>query len=105
MEAGQQPTARFVVRNAGKSPLQLGALSSGCYCVSYKATPGPIAPGESALVELIYTQKQLGQVTDAAVLASNDPTGDTKLTLKAVIVASLAPQSMMKESGMAVPFK
>jgi len=105
MEAGQQPTARFTVRNAGKTTLQLGALTSGCYCINYKATPAPIFPGESAVVELLYTQKQLGQVTDAAVITSNDLNGDTKLTLKANIVNTLAPQSMMKESGMVVPFK
>ena len=105
MEAGQQPTARFVVRNTGKTTLQLGALTSGCYCVNYKTTPAPIAPGESAVVELLYTQKQLGQVTDAAVISSNDLSGDTKITLKATIVNTLAPQSMLKESSMNVPFK
>ena len=105
MEAGQQPTARFTVRNAGKTPLALGALTSGCYCINYKATPAPIAPGQTAIVELLYTQQQLGQVSDAAVINSNDLNGDTKLTLKANIVKTLAPQSMMKEGGLSVPFK
>ncbi|MDQ2795450.1 MAG: DUF1573 domain-containing protein, partial [Bacteroidota bacterium] len=65
MEAGQQPIARFTVKNTGKTELVLGALSSGCYCVGYKVNPAPLAPGQSEVVELLYTQRQLGQVSDA----------------------------------------
>ena len=105
MEAGQQPTARFVVKNTGKTDLVLGALTAGCYCVGYKTPPAPIAPGQSAVVELIYSQRQLGQVSDAVTIASNDVSGDAKITLKATIVRDLVGNSMVKESGTAVPFK
>ncbi|ALW86446.1 hypothetical protein AUC43_15950 [Hymenobacter sedentarius] len=105
MEVGQQPIARFTVKNTGKSPLVLGALTSSCYCVGYKATPAPIAPGQSAVVELLYSQRQLGQVNDAVTITSNDVSGDAKVTLKATIVRDLSGNSMVKESGTAVPFK
>ncbi|MDB5268500.1 MAG: hypothetical protein JWP58_1540 [Hymenobacter sp.] len=105
MEAGQQPTARFTVKNTGKTELVLGALSSGCYCVGYKNSPAPIAPGQSAVVELLYSQRQLGQVSDAVTITSNDVSGDAKITLKATIVRDLSGNSMVKESGTAVPFK
>ena len=105
LEVGQQPAARFTVRNTGKSPLVLGALSAGCYCVGYKTSPAPIGPGQSAVVELLYTQRQLGQVSDVVTIASNDLSGDTKLTLRATIVRDLSGNSMVKESGTAVPFK
>ena len=105
MEVGQQPSARFVVKNTGKTPLVLGALASGCYCVGYKATPAPIAPGQSAVIELLYTQRQLGQVSDVVTIASNDLSGDAKVTLRANIVRDLSGSSMLKESGTAVPFK
>lgn len=105
MEAGQQPTARFTVKNTGKTELVLGALSSGCYCVGYKNNPAPIAPGQSAVVELLYSQRQLGQVSDAVTITSNDVSGDAKITLKANIVRDLSGNSMVKESGTAVPFK
>ena len=105
MEVGQQPMARFTVRNTGKTPLVLGALSAGCYCVGYKTTPAPITPGQSAVVELLYSQRQLGPVADAVTIASNDLSGDTKLTLRATIVRDLSGNSMVKESGTAVPFK
>ncbi len=105
LEAGQQPIARFTVKNTGKTELVLGALSSGCYCVGYKNNPAPIAPGQSAVVELLYMQRQLGQVTDVVTLTSNDLSGDAKITLKANIVRDLSGNSMLKESATAVPFK
>ena len=105
MEVGQQPTARFTVKNTGKTPLVLGALTAGCYCVGYKTPPAPIAPGQSAVIELLYSQRQLGQVSDAVTIASNDLSGDAKITLKATIVRDLSGNSMVKESGTAVPFK
>lgn len=105
MEAGQQPTARFTVKNTGKTELVLGALSAGCYCVGYKTPPTPIGPGQSQVVELLYSQRQLGQVSDAVTISSNDVSGDAKLTLKATIVRDLSGNSMVKESGTAVPFK
>ena len=105
MEAGQQPVARFTVKNTGKTPLVLGALTANCFCVGYKATPAPIAPGQSAVVELLYTQRQLGQVSDAVTIASNDVSGDAKIVLKATVVRDLSGNSMVKEGGTAVPFK
>jgi hypothetical protein len=105
MEAGQQPTARFTVRNTGKTELVLGSLTASCYCVGYKNTPAPIAPGQSAVIELIYSQRQLGQVSDAVTIASNDLSGDAKLILKATIVKDLAPTSLMREGNASVPFK
>ena len=105
MEAGQQPVARFTIKNTGKTELVLGALTSGCYCVGYKANPAPLAPGQSEVVELLYTQRQLGQVSDVVTIASNDVSGDAKLTLKATIVRDLSGTSMMKEGSTSVPFK
>ena len=105
MEAGQQPTARFTARNTGKSELTFGALTAGCYCVGYKTPPAPLAPGQSETIELLYSQRQLGQVSDAVTIATNDVSGDAKLTLKATIVRDLSGNSMVKESGTAVPFK
>ncbi len=104
-EAGQQPTARFTVKNTGKSALVLGALTSNCFCVGYKETPAPIAPGQSATIDLLYTQRQLGAASDVVTITSNDLNGDTKLTLKASIVRDLSGSSMVKESTSAVPFK
>lgn len=105
MEAGQQVTAKFTVKNTGKQPLELGMLTSGCNCIGYKSVPPTIQPGKSAVVEILYAQRQIGQMTDVATLNSNDLNGDVKLTLKANIVRDLNGASMLKESGAVVPFK
>ncbi|MDU0371552.1 DUF1573 domain-containing protein [Hymenobacter endophyticus] len=105
MEAGQAPVARFTVKNTGKQELVLGALTSQCYCVGYKNVPSPIKPGQSTVVELVYSQRKLGDQNEPVVITSNDLNGDTKLTLKATVVQDLNGGSMVKESGASVPFK
>lgn len=106
MESGQQPVAKFTVKNTGKSALEIGSITSTCYCVTAKSLPKPLAPGQSAVVELQYGQRQVGQMNDVVTLHSNDITGaDAKIVLKANIVQSLTQQSMLKEGSAAVPFK
>ncbi|MGI4735495.1 MAG: DUF1573 domain-containing protein [Janthinobacterium lividum] len=105
MEAGQQLVARIGVRNTGPKDLVLTTVSSPCYCVGYRAVPAPIKPGQSAVVELVYSQRTVGPATEVVTLDSNDPHGDTKLTLKANVVKDLVPTSLVKESGSSVPFK
>ena len=105
MESGQQPAAKFTVKNTGKQPLELGMITSACNCVGYKAVPPTIKPGQSAVVELLYAQRQTGPMTDVATLSSNDLNGDVKITLKANVVRDLNGSSMVKESSAVVPFK
>ncbi|GGG41300.1 DUF1573 domain-containing protein [Hymenobacter glacieicola] len=105
MEAGQAPVARFTVKNTGKQELVLGAITSQCYCVGYRNVPSPIKPGQSATVELVYSQRKLGTQAEPVVITSNDLNGDAKLTLKATVVQDLNAGSMVKESGASVPFK
>ena len=105
VEVGQQPTARLAVKNTGPKDLVLTTLTSGCYCVGFRATPPPIKPGQSAIIELIYTQRTIGPDTQTVTIGSNDMHGDTKLLLKANVVKELAPTSLVKESGSSVPFK
>ena len=105
IESGQQPVAKFTVKNPGKQPLELGMITSACNCVGYKSVPPVIKPGQSAVVELLYAQRQTGQMSDVATLSSNDLNGDVKITLKANIVRDLNGSSMVKESSATVPFK
>ncbi len=105
MESGQQASAKFTVKNTGKQPLELGMLTSGCNCIGYKSAPAPIAPGQSAVVEILYAQRQIGMMNDVATLTSNDLNGDVKISFKANVVKDLAGNSIVKESGASVPFK
>jgi hypothetical protein len=105
MESGQQPTARFTIKNTGKSTLEINSVSSGCYCVTAKSLP-KLKPGETGVLELQYAQRQVGQITDIVTLHTNDITGpDARLSLRANVVQTLTQQSMLKEGSAAVPFK
>jgi hypothetical protein len=105
VEAGQQSVARIGVRNTGPKDLVLSTISSPCYCVGYRAAPAPIKPGQTAVVELVYNQRNVGAATEEVKLASNDLHGEAKLLLKANVVKDLVPTSLVKESGSSVPFK
>jgi hypothetical protein len=105
IEAGQQPVARLGVKNTGPKDLVLSTISSPCYCVGYRGVPPTIKPGQSAVVELVYSQRNVGAATEEVKLSSNDLHGDAKLTLKANVVKDLVPTSLVKESGASVPFK
>lgn len=105
METGQQPVARFTVKNTGKQDLVLGTLSSSCGCVGYKAAPQPIKPGQSSVLELLYKPRQTGQMLETVTITSNDLNGDAKVTLQANVVKDLNGGSMVREGGAAVPFK
>ena len=105
IEAGQQPVARIGVRNTGPKDLVLSTITSPCYCVGYRTVPAPIKPGQSAVLELVYSQRNVGLATEDVKLASNDMHGDAKLTLKANVVKDLVPTSLVKVSGASVPFK
>jgi hypothetical protein len=105
IEAGQQPVARIGVKNTGPKDLVLSTISSPCYCVGYRGVPPTIKAGQSAVVELVYSQRNVGAATEEVKLSSNDLHGDAKLTLKANVVKDLVPTSLVKESGSSVPFK
>jgi hypothetical protein len=105
VEAGQSPIARIGVKNTGPKDLVLSTITAPCYCVGYRTAPAPIKPGQSAIIELVYSQRTVGADTQEIKLASNDLNGDAKLTLKATVVKDLVPTSLVKESGSSVPFK
>ncbi|RZK39160.1 MAG: DUF1573 domain-containing protein, partial [Hymenobacter sp.] len=85
--------------------LVLSTISSPCYCVGYRGVPPILKPGQSAVVELVYTARSVGAATEEVKLSSNDLHGDATLTLKANVVKDLVPTSLVKESGASVPFK
>ena len=105
VEAGQSPVARISVKNTGPKDLVLSTITAPCYCVGYRTAPAPIKPGQSAIVELVYSQRNMGADTQEVKLSSNDLNGDAKLSLKANVVKDLVPTSLVKESGSSVPFK
>ncbi|MBC7449240.1 MAG: DUF1573 domain-containing protein [Hymenobacteraceae bacterium] len=106
LENGRSATGRFTFKNTGKKNLTLSGLQSACNCITYKALPEGIAPGETGTITLTYAPDELGERTETVSLFSNDLSApDIKVTLKATVVKSLAEPSLLREADARVPFK
>ncbi len=99
-EQRQKVVQTFTVTNTGKQPLKINKLVAGCHCVSFTIDKESIASGESAVMTVIYTPNQLGEVTDVVTVMSNDVNNPkVQLTLSATVVESLMPTSPMMQGG------
>jgi hypothetical protein len=106
LEKGQKATAKFTLKNTGKSDLKITGIQTACNCVAYKASPSVVKAGQSAKLELIYSPQVLQDRIEQVTLLSNDITGSSAtLTLKANVVESLAKQNTVKLQKASVPFK
>ncbi|MFB9864938.1 DUF1573 domain-containing protein [Rufibacter immobilis] len=106
LEKGQKATAKFTVKNTGKSDLNITGIQAACNCIAYKMSPSVVKAGQSAKLELIYSPQVLQDRIETVTLVSNDITGTAAtLTLKAKVVESLAKQSSVKINKASVPFK
>lgn len=105
LELGQHPSVRLTVKNTGPEELVLGPLTAPCGCVGYKTAPQPVKPGQSSMLELVYTPQRAGQQQEAVTIGTNDLNGDVKLALRANVVKDLNGGSMVREGAAAVPFK
>jgi hypothetical protein len=74
--------------------------------VTQKSPLQKIKPGKSGLLELTYQPRVLGDQIEAVSILSNDLVSpETKVILKAKVVASLTAKSVIRESASEVPFK
>jgi hypothetical protein len=106
LEKGQKASAKFTLKNTGKSDLNITGLQTACNCVAFKMNPSVVKAGQSAKLELTYSPQVLQDRIEAVKLLSNDITGTVPtLTLKAKVVESLAKQSSVKVNKASVPFK
>lgn len=106
LEKGQKAVAKISYKNTGKSDLLIQGVQTACNCVSLHGTPKALKPGEQGTLELSYTPRALNDRVEAVNIFSNDlASADSKVTLKALVVESLAARSMLKEGATAVPFK
>ena len=74
MEAGEERTHMFVVRNEGEAPLKLVKGTTTCKCTLSELAQGEVPPGESAEIEL--TWKPVAESTmfrQVANILTNDP--------------------------------
>lgn len=74
----------FKFTNSGDAPLIISSARGSCGCTVPSYPEGPIAPGESGVIEVIYKPKgQSGPQTKTVTITANTDPANTLLTIKA----------------------
>jgi hypothetical protein len=92
MEPGAQATHKFVIRNVGESPLELGVIGSTCKCTVGKLDNPLVQPGGETEVVMTWTAKSnIEEFGQSATMRSNDP-NRSEFSLKVIgrVVSSMA---------------
>ncbi|MES2386954.1 MAG: DUF1573 domain-containing protein [Bacteroidota bacterium] len=106
IEKDRKNTTRVNVSNKGESTLEITEVQSGSNSTQYVLGKTSVAPGESTTLDLTFTPRNKGALTENIYITTNDKIKRVhKVQLTANVVESVAAQSMMKESKMALPFK
>jgi hypothetical protein len=79
---------RFIVYSKGTSPLRLLAVKPGCGCTTADYTHGPIAPGDSGFIAVVYDPaNRPGPFYKTIFIETNDPENlQTYLTISGYVV-------------------
>lgn len=106
LEKGQKAVARFTIKNTGRQDLIIKGVHTACNCVSYRMSEPALKPGQTATLELTFVPTVLKEQNEVVTVISNDiMMPDLRLTLKADVEESLAPQNMLKEGKQPIPFR
>ncbi len=61
----------FEFTNTGDQPLIISEVKSSCGCTVPKKPKGPVAPGESSVIEVKYDTKRVGPIRKTITVYSN----------------------------------
>ena len=105
LEKGQKASAKFIIKNSGKSPLTLTSVQAACNCITHKLDKEAVAAGKSAVLEITYGPMYDGKNSDIVTIITNDLNKTRQsLTLNADVVETLSNKSPIAEDKSAVPF-
>ena len=78
---GSDGVRKFEFTNTGDAPLVITKVYSSCGCTIPKKPEGPIAPGESSVIEVKYDTKRVGPIRKTITVTSNatEPTKAIKI--------------------------
>ena len=73
VKALQENFTSFKVTNTGNKPLIIDDVSASCGCTMPKKPEGPIAPGESDVIEVVFKSKpgQLNEILKTITVTAN----------------------------------
>ena len=76
----------FEFTNTGNQPLIISEVKSSCGCTVPKKPKGPIAPGESNIIEVKYDTKRVGPIRKTITVYSNADQPIKSLKIKGKII-------------------
>ena len=86
-KVGIENVTEFIVYNTGSKPLIIDDVSASCGCTTPKKPEGPIAPGESDVIQVKFKAKpsQLNEIEKSVAVTANTDPGVHKLQIKAFV--------------------
>ncbi|MFT4801884.1 MAG: hypothetical protein ACI93N_001659 [Flavobacteriaceae bacterium] len=85
---GSDGIRTFEFTNTGDAPLIISNVKSSCGCTVPSKPDGPIAPGESSIIEVKYDTKRLGPIRKTVTVYSNADQPIVSLKIKGKILAA-----------------
>ncbi len=92
IEQNGNGTTEFVFKNTGDAPLILSNVRSSCGCTVPKWPKDPIAPGESASINVKYDTRRTGSFSKTITVYSNAGTSPILLRIKGTVKSAAAAQ-------------
>jgi len=71
--AEKENRAEFIVKNTGDTPLIISKVSASCGCTTPKKPNGPILPGETDVIEVVFKSKagQKNEIKKTVTVTAN----------------------------------
>ena len=99
IEQGSDPLRTVAFTNTGTEPLLITNARGSCGCTVPTWPREPIAPGESAEIEIRYDTKRLGAINKTVKLTTNDAKGTYVLRVKGNIKPKTEEKGLPEKEG------
>ncbi len=83
---GSNGIRQFEFTNTGNAPLVISKVHSSCGCTIPKKPEGPIAPGETGIIEVKYDTKRVGPIRKTVSCYTNTAEGTIALKIKGTVL-------------------
>lgn len=84
---GDMPKTTFRFTNTGKEPLIINSAVASCGCTVANWPRGPIAPGESSVIDVAFdSKKKSGEVTKTVTVTANTVPPKTVLYINGTVI-------------------
>lgn len=99
IEQNSDPLRSVKFTNTGNEPLIILNAKGSCGCTVPTYPREPIAPGESAEIEIRYDTKRLGAINKTVKVTTNDPEGEYVIRVKGNISPKPEEEGLPEKEG------